>query len=84
MHAIHVKPMSATETKGLRYKASGFGMCVVTSNDYNLNGEANAAYAAQQLIDNYNSKHRTAYFRIAGIGKLPDNTYAVLVERQVK
>ena len=78
MKAIHVKVLSATDTKGLRYKASGLDLCVVTSNDYDLTGEANAAYAAQELVDQYNSRARYK-IRIAGIGTLPDNTYAVLL-----
>lgn len=78
MKAIHVKTLSATETKGLRYKAVGLGMCVVTSNDYSLNSEANAAYAAQELVDRYNSRAQYK-MRILGIGTLPDNTYAVLL-----
>lgn len=84
MQAIHVKPLAATETKGLRFKASGLNLCVVTSNDYRLTGEANAAYVAQQLVDNYNTSNQNRPLRIAGVGQLPDNTYAVLVERQVK
>ena len=79
MKAIHVKTLSATETKGLRYKASGLDMCVVTSNDYSLNSEANAAYAAQELVDLYNSRAQYKV-RILGIGTLPDNTYAVLLD----
>jgi hypothetical protein len=78
MKAIHVKTLSATETKGLRFKAVGLDMCVVTSNDYSLNSEANAAYAAQELIDRYNSRAQYK-MRILGIGTLPDNTYAVLL-----
>lgn len=79
MKAIHVKALPATETKGLRYKASGLDMCVVTSNDYSLNGEANAAYAAQELVDQYNSRAKWKV-RILGIGTLPDNTWAVLIQ----
>ena len=78
MKAIHVKTLSATETKGLRYKASGLDLCVVTSNDYNLNGEANAAYAAQELVDRYNARAQRKV-HIVGTGTLPDNTYAVLL-----
>lgn len=78
MKAIHVKVLPATGTKGLRYKASGLDLCVITPNDYNLNGEANAAYAAQELVDQYNSRAQYKV-RIAGIGTLPDNTYAVLL-----
>lgn len=79
MQAIHVKVMPATSTKGMRYKALGLGMCAITSNDYNLNGEANAAYAAQELLDNYNTQHKLQY-KIQGVGTLPDGTYAVLLE----
>lgn len=81
MKAIHVKVLSATDTKNTRYKASGLDMCVVTPNDYNLNGEANAAYAAQELVDQYNSRAQYKV-RIAGIGTLPDNTYAVLLDNK--
>lgn len=79
MQAIHVKVLAATATKGTRFKASGLGMCAITSNDYNLNGEANAAYAAQELLDNYNTQHKLQY-KIQGIGTLPDGTHAVLIE----
>ena len=78
MQAIHVKVLPATATKGTRFKASGLGMCVVTSNNYSLNSEANAAYAAQELVDQYNSRAQWKV-RILGIGTLPDNTYAVLL-----
>lgn len=78
MKAIHVKTLSATGTKGMRYKASGLDMCVVTPNDYNLNGEANAAYAAQELVDQYNARAQHKV-RIVGTGTLPDNTFAVLL-----
>lgn len=81
MRAIHVKVLSATETKGLRYKASGLDMCVVTSNDHSLNREANAAYAAQELVDQYNARSQYKV-RILGIGTLPDNTYAVLLDNK--
>lgn len=78
MKAIHVKTLSATGTKGLRYKASGLDLCVITPNDYNLNGEANAAYAAQELVDQYNARARRPV-KIVGTGTLPDNTFAVLL-----
>lgn len=78
MKAIHVKVLSATGTKGMRYKASGLDLCVVTSNDYNLNGEANAAYAAQELVDRYNAR-ASRPVKIVGTGTLPDNSYAVLL-----
>ena len=78
MKAIHVKTMSATETKGMRFKAVGLDMCVVTSNDYSLNSEANAAYAAQELVDQYNSR-ASRPVKIVGTGTLPDNSYAVLL-----
>ena len=81
MQAIHVKALAATTTKGLRYKASGLNLCVVTSNDYSLNAEANAAYAAQELVDSYNSRAKYKV-RVAGIGTLPDNTYAVLLDNK--
>lgn len=82
MKAIHVKPMSATETKPLRFKASGLDMCVVTPNDFALNGEANAAYAAQELVDRYNMQHPHKAVKLVGTGQLPDNTYAVLITRK--
>lgn len=78
MKAIHVKVLSATDTKGTRYKASGLDMCVVTSNDYSLNSEANAAYAAQELVDRYNARVSRPV-KIVGTGTLPDNSYAVLL-----
>lgn len=78
MKAIHVKVLSATGTKGMRYKASGLDLCVVTPNDYNLNGEANASYAAQELVDQYNARARRPV-KIVGTGTLPDNSYAVLL-----
>lgn len=81
MKAIHVKALAATTTKGLRYKASGLDLCVVTPNDYNLNGEANAAYAAQELVDRYNV-HVRRPVKIVGTGTLPDNTYAVLLDNK--
>ena len=81
MQAIHVKVLAATATKGTRFKASGLGMCVVTSNDYSLNSEANAAYAAQELVDQYNSRAQWKV-RILGVGTLPDNTYAVLLDNK--
>ena len=56
-------------------------MCVVTSNDYSLNSEANAAYAAQELVDRYNARSQYKV-RILGIGTLPDNTYAVLLDNK--
>lgn len=78
MKAIHVKTLSANGTKGLRYKASGLDLCVITPNDYNLNGEANASYAAQELVDRHNA-HARHPVKIVGIGTLPDNTYAILL-----
>nr|CAK6603983.1 unknown function [Klebsiella phage vB_Kpn_K9PH25C2] len=78
MKAIHVKTLSANGTKGLRYKASGLDLCVITPNDYDLNGEANAAYAAQELVDQYNT-HARSPVKIVGTGTLPDNSYAVLL-----
>lgn len=80
MQAIHVKVLAPTVSKGLRFKAVGLGMCAVTSNDYSLNGEANAAYAAQELLDNYNMQNQSKQFKIRGIGTLPDNTWAVLIQ----
>lgn len=84
MKAIHVKPLQPTEKLPLRYKAVGLSMCAVLPVDYSLEPSGNAALVAQQLIDDYNSRHRTARLRIAGVGELPDNTYAVLLEKQVK
>lgn len=81
MQAIHVKALAPTVSKGLRFKAVGLGMCAVTANDYNLNGEANAAYAAQELVDRYNARAQYKV-RILGIGTLPDNTYAVLLDNK--
>ena len=81
MQAIHVKVLAPTVSKGLRFKAVGLGMCAVTSNDYSLNSEANAAYAAQELVDRYNSRAQYKV-RILGIGTLPDNTYAALLDNK--
>lgn len=79
MRAIYVKTLSATEFKGLRFKASGLDMCVVTGNNYSLTGEANAAYAAQELVDRYNAQHPSKPLKLLGTGTLPDNNYAVLL-----
>ena len=79
MQAIHVKALAPTVSKGLRFKAVGLGMCAVTSNDYSLNSEANATYAAQELLDTYNMQCHSLQFKIRGIGTLPDNTWAVLL-----
>lgn len=79
MQAIHVKALAPTVSKCLRFKAVGLGMCAVTSNDYSLNSEANAAYAAQELVDQYNARAQYKV-RILGIGTLPDNTWAVLIQ----
>ncbi|WP_211258566.1 hypothetical protein, partial [Luteibacter rhizovicinus] len=57
----------------------GLGMCAITANDYNLSGEANAAAAAQELLDNYNMQNRSLQLKILGVGTLPDNTWAVLL-----
>lgn len=78
MQAIHVKVLAPTQSKGLRFKASGLDMCVVTPNNYSLNSEANAA---QELVDQYNSRAQWKV-RIRGIGTLPDNTYAVLLDNK--
>ena len=84
MQAIHIKVLAPTVSKCLRFKAVGLGMCAVTSNDYALNSEANAASAAQELLDNYNMQNQSKQFKIRGIGTLPDNTYAVLIAVIVK
>ena len=81
MQAIHVKALAPTVSKGLRFRAVGLGMCAVTSNDYSLNSEANAAYAAQELVDRHNARAQYKV-RILGIGTLPDNTYAVLLDNK--
>ena len=80
MQAIHIKALAPTQSNGTRFKAVGLGMCAVTANDYSLNGEANAAAAAQELLDNYNMQNRSLQFKIRGIGTLPDNTWAVLIQ----
>ena len=82
MQAIHVKALAPTVSKCLRFKAVGLGMCAVMSNEYSLNSEANAAAAAQELLDNYNMQHHSLQFKICGIGTLPDNTYAVLLDNK--
>ena len=79
MNAIHVKALAPTQSKGMRFKAVGLGLCAVTSNDHNLNSEANAAAAAQELLDNYNMQNKSLQFKILGVGTLPDNTWAVLL-----
>ena len=80
MQAILVTPMAATVAKGKRYKATGFESCVVTAHDYELEGEANAAYAAQQLLDNYNSRPGThTRYAIADTGTLPNGAWCVLL-----
>lgn len=79
MNAIHVKALAPTQFKGMRFKAVGLGMCAITANDYNLNGEANAAAAAQELLDNYNMQNQSLQLKILGVGTLPDNTWAVLL-----
>lgn len=79
MNAIHIKALAPTQTKGMRFKAVGLDMCAITANDYNLNGEANAAAAAQELLDNYNMQNKSLQFKILGVGTLPDNTWAVLL-----
>lgn len=81
MQAIHIKTLTPTVSKGLRFKASGLDLCVITPNDYSLNSEANAAYAAQELVDRYNARAQYKV-RILGIGTLPDNTYAVLLDNK--
>lgn len=80
MQAIHIKALAPTQSKGTRFKAVGLGMCAVTTNDYDLNGEANATAAAQELLDNYNMQHQSLQFKILGVGTLPDNTWAVLIQ----
>lgn len=79
MNAIHVKALAPTQSKGMRFKAVGLSMCAITANDYNLNGEANAAAAAQELLDNYNMQNKSLQLKILGVGTLPDNTWAVLL-----
>lgn len=78
MKAIHVKKIAPTERKGTRFKAMGLDLCVFTGQDHALNDEANAAYAAQELVDQYNA-HAQRKVRIVGTGTLPDSTYAVLL-----
>ncbi len=78
MKAIHIRKLAATGRQGTRFKANGLDLCVVTGQDYDLTDEANAAYAAQELLDRYNSANRR-HFKILGTGTLPDSTYAVLL-----
>jgi hypothetical protein len=84
MHAIHVKILAPTEKLPTRFKASGMQLCVVEPMQFDLSLEANAAYVAQQLVDNYNMSNPGKPLRIAGTGQLPDNTYAVLLQKLVK
>lgn len=79
MQAIQVTTLAPTEKKGLRFKATGLGMCAITANDYNLNNEANAAAAAQALLDNYNTQHAIKY-KLLGVGTLPNGTWAALLD----
>lgn len=78
MKAIHVKKIAPTERKGTRFKANGLDLCVITGQDMALTDEANAAYAAQELVDRWNSAN-TRHFRILGTGTLSDSTFAVLL-----
>ena len=78
MRAIHVKKIAATERKGTRFKAMGLDLCVFTGQDHALTDEANAAYAAQALVDQYNA-HAHRPMKLAGTGTLPDSTFAVLL-----
>ncbi len=78
MKAIHVKKIAPSERKGTRFKAMGLDLCVFTGQDMILNDEANAAYAAQELLDRWNSAN-TRRYKIIGTGTLPDNTFAVLL-----
>lgn len=78
MQAIQITTLAPTEKKGLRFKATGLGMCAVTANDYNLNNEANAAQAAQALLDDYNVQHAIQY-KLQGVGTLPNGTWCALL-----
>ncbi len=78
MKAIHIKKVAPSERKGTRFKAMGLDLCVFTGQDNALNDEANACYAAQELVDRYNSANRKHY-KLAGCGTLPDSTFAVLL-----
>lgn len=79
MQAIHVKVMAPTMSRGTRFKAIGLNMCKVEDMDYALDAKANAMFAAQQLIDDYNMQQKDKQVKPLGIGTLPDNTYAVLL-----
>jgi hypothetical protein len=78
MKAIHVKKLPPSERKGTRFKAMGLDLCVITGQDHALTDEGNAAYAAQELLDRYNSANRR-HFKLLGTGTLPDSTIAVLL-----
>lgn len=78
MKAIHVKKLAPTARQGCRFKALGLDLCVHTGQDHALTDEANAAYAAQELVDNYNSRAKRP-LHIVGTGTLPDSTFAVLL-----
>lgn len=79
MRAIHVKVLAPTEKQPMRYKALGLDLCYVSPTDHALSPEANAAYAAQHLLDEYNSTHPSKPLKLLGTGQLPDSTYAVLL-----
>ena len=82
MIAILIKPLQPTEKQPLRYKATGFGMCVTVVNDYSLTHEANAAAAAIALVDKVNAEPHNAgkkVYTIGDVGLLPDgNSWATV------
>lgn len=82
MKAIHVKILAATEKQPTRFKASGLNLCVVQPMQYDLNSEANAAYAAEELVTRYNAVHHTAKLKLVGTGELPDGSFAVLLAKK--
>lgn len=78
MQAIHVKTLAPTEKLQTRYKAIGLNRCVTTVYEHNLSHEANAALAAQQLLDDHNLATNDR-LSIKATSTLPDNSVAVLI-----
>lgn len=56
MIAILIKKLGPTQQHHARYKAMLEAMCVVTPHQWELNEGANAAYAARELVDQYNAQ----------------------------
>ena len=78
MKAIHVKIQQPTERQPMRFKATGLNLCKVQANEKCMSASANAAYVAQQLLDDYNSTARLP-MKVVDVGELPDGSFAVLI-----